>query len=97
MWHGYLVHLPRVSRNTIGVKVENYFTECLELSLLAGYAPRDKKLEIVYNLSSKFDSLKFFLKILWEMKMLDTNKYTVMSDKLSPVGKMIGGWLNMLR
>jgi len=68
----------------------------LELSLAAGYAKREEKILIVRRLNLKFDYLKFFLKLLWELKALDNNKYAAISTDLSTIGKMIGGWLKTL-
>ncbi|OGY41390.1 MAG: hypothetical protein A2Y82_00175 [Candidatus Buchananbacteria bacterium RBG_13_36_9] len=97
LWHGFLIHIPRLTRYTLGAKIDNIFTECLELSLLAGYSARETKLPLVQKLSVKFDALKFFLKLLWELKALDNKKYAALSQPLSEIGKMIGGWLNLLK
>jgi len=96
LWHGYFTRLPKTVRYSLGAKIENYFSECLELSLAAGYSKREKKILIVRRLNLKFDYLKFFLKLLWELKALDNNKYAAISDNLSTVGKMLGGWLKSL-
>jgi len=69
------------------------FTDCLELALLAGYTSRENKKVVVDKLSVKFDMLKFFIKLLWEIKAIDNNKMTILSGKLSSIGKMIGGWV----
>ncbi len=97
LWHSYLVHLPRLTRFTLGTKIDAYFIECLELSLLAGYAPRESKSAYLRKLSAKLDCLKFFLKILWELKALDQNKYISLSALLAEAGKMVGGWQKMFR
>jgi len=97
LWHGYLIHIPRLTRYTLGAKIDNIFTESLELSLLAGYSAKESKLLIIQKLSVKFDLLKFFLKLLWEMKVLDNKKYAMLSRPLSETGNMIGGWLNSLK
>jgi len=97
LWHGFLTHLPRLTRYTLGAKIDNVFTDCLELALLAGYAPRQDKLLLTQRLSTKVDSLKFFLKLLWELKALDTNKYALLSSPVAEIGKMVGGWLNLLK
>lgn len=97
LWHGFLIHIPRLIRYTLGAKIDNIFTECLELSLLAGYSARETKLPIVQKLSVKFDALKFFLKLLWEMKALDNKKYANLMIPLTEIGSMIGGWLNSLK
>jgi hypothetical protein len=97
LWHSFLSRLPRLTRFSLGVKIDNLFTDCLELALLAGYASREEKLKIIQKLSAKFDCLKFFLKILWELGALETKKYTVLSVPLAASGKMIGGWINIIK
>ncbi len=97
MWHDFLTSLPRLTRYTLGIRIDNIFTECLELAILAGYSARSEKLSIVQKLSTKIDALKFFLKLLWEIKCLDTKKYTGISTLLADVGKMAGGWSASLK
>lgn len=89
--------MPRHTRFTIGSRTDNLFTECLELTLFAGYASRDKKAETIQKLSAKFDALKFFLKLLWEIKGLNNQKYALLSQQLSVIGQMLGGWLNLFK
>lgn len=97
LWHACLNDLPRLTRYTLGIKIDNLFTDCLELSLLAGYSSRTEKLNIVQKLSTKIDAVKFFLKLLWEIKLLDSKKYANISTLLVEVGKMAGGWLASLK
>ena len=97
LWHNFLIHIPRLTRYTLGAKTDNIFIECLELSLLAGYSAKETKLPIVQKLSVKFDALKFFLKLLWEMKALDNKKYMALSQPIAEIGSMIGGWMNSLK
>lgn len=97
IWHEYLKNLPRLTRYTLGVKVDNIFTDCLELALMGGYAARTEKLIILQKLSTKVDCLKFFLKVLWEIKALDNKEYTAISVPVGEIGKMIGGWLKLFK
>ena len=97
LWHGYLNDLPRLTRYTLGIKIDNLFTDCLELSLLAGYSSRPEKLSVVQKLSTKIDALKFFLKLLWEIKALENKQYNPLSLPLVEIGKMAGGWLASLK
>jgi len=97
LWHGYLNNLPRHTKFTLGVRIDNLFSECLELALTAGYASKEDKKIFIQELSAKFDALKFFLKILWEIKGLNSQKYTNLSQILFCIGKMIGGWQNFFK
>lgn len=97
LWHGYLNNLPRHTKFTLGTKIDNLFTECIELALLAGYANKEEKRQFVKKLSAKFDALKFFLKILWEIGGLNKQKYICLSQTLAGIGRMIGGWQNLYK
>ncbi|MDD9951839.1 MAG: four helix bundle protein [Zetaproteobacteria bacterium] len=79
------------------MKIDSLYTDCLELALSAGYAPKAEKLRIVARLNTKIDALKFFLKVLWDLKGLDNNKYAILSTHLAEIGKMIGGWMKYLK
>ena len=47
-------------------------------------------------MSEKLDHLKYFITILWEMKTLDNTKYALLAEKLSTVGRMVGGLMSKL-
>ena len=97
LWHGFMDHLPRLTRHTLGAKIDNFFTDCLELALMASYAEKENKLQIIKRLSVKFDALKFFIKILWETNALDEKKYARISVSLNEIGRIIGGWLKIFQ
>lgn len=96
LWHGYLTNLPRLSRYTLGSKIDGLFTDTIEFILLAGYANREHKLTIVQKASTKLDTLKFFLNLAWELKLIDHQKYAALTPPLIALGKMLGGWLKTL-
>jgi hypothetical protein len=92
LWHGFLNQLPRLTRYSLGAKIDNLFTETLELILLAKYSNKDNKLVLLNKAIAKFDTLKFFLSILWQSKSLDNNKYLRLSKTLAEIGKIMGAW-----
>ena len=91
-----LQHLPRLTKHSLGEKIGSLFTDVIELILTAGFAARDNKLSITQKASIKLDTLKFFLQIAWELKILDNKKYISISSPLIEVGKMLGGWQRQL-
>ncbi|MCW1930034.1 MAG: four helix bundle protein [Candidatus Kerfeldbacteria bacterium] len=68
------------------------FVETLETIFLASTAQHTYKLAYIQKAVIKFDLLKFFLRIAWETKALDTKKYSFLSESLAAIGKMLGGW-----
>ncbi|OGZ24223.1 MAG: hypothetical protein A2896_00015 [Candidatus Nealsonbacteria bacterium RIFCSPLOWO2_01_FULL_43_32] len=85
------------SRYTIGTKIDSLFLETIELIIKASYSDKLEKLISLKNASVKLDLLKFFLQIAWEIKSLDNKKYILISEKLNEIGKMLGGWIKVLK
>lgn len=97
LWHDFLVDFPRLSKYTIGAKIDTMFTDILELLLLAKYTDKNSKTLLVNKTIAKLDSLKFFLQIAWEIKALDNKKFTRLSQPLVEIGRMLGGWRKQLQ
>lgn len=97
IWHAHYANFPRLSKFSLGNKIDFLFTDVVELLLLAGYANSEQKLQFVIKASAKLDLLKFFMQIAWEIRCLDHKKYAALSVPLNEIGKMIGGWLKQLQ
>ncbi len=92
-WQGALNHFPRLTRYTLGSKIDLLFCDVLENILLAAYSPRNEKFSFLRQANMKFDALKFFLTMAWELKYIETKKFGALSAPLSEVGKMLGKWM----
>lgn len=77
----------------MGAKIDALFLEAIELIVLASYSKPIDKHNLIVRASGKLDLVKFFLKLAWEMKLLDDKKYLAISTPLEETGKMLGGWL----
>lgn len=64
--------------------------------LIAGYTARERKLVMVQQASAKLDTLKFFLKVAWQAKALQSKKYAELSAPVAEIGRMLGGWRKQL-
>jgi len=76
----------------LGNKIESAFLDVLELSFSSVYLPPTHKIIQLGKAISKLDTLKFFCQIAWEGKLIPTEKYIALSEKLEEVGRMLGGW-----
>lgn len=92
LWHEVVQHTPKQYRYTLGAKIDKAFLEVIELVFTAGSLPKEKKLPYIQRAVSRFDLLKFFLQIAWEIKTLDNGKYIAISEPLGEIGRMLGGW-----
>ena len=96
LWHGALANMPRLSRYTLGARIDGLFLDVSEFAVQATYAARDQKRVLVVQANNTLDALNFFLKLAWEMKLVDNKKYLAISAPLTEVGRMLGGWKKQL-
>jgi hypothetical protein len=92
LWHEYRNNFPKKSRYTLGDKIDLLFLQTLELLFIASYQSKEKKLITLEMAVKKLDLLKFLLRISWELKVLDNQKFITLSEKLQEIGRMLGGW-----
>ncbi len=92
IWHEYLINLDKISRFSIGLKIDSLFVQTIENLFIASYKTREQKTVYLDRASDVFDLLKFMLQVAWEIKILDNKKYITLSQKLNEIGRMLGGW-----
>lgn len=88
---------PKNKRFTLGQKIDQTTLDLCELTITAGYLSREQKLPILQKISIKLDLLKILLRIAWETKCLNNNKYQILTSQLIEIGKMLGGWIKFFR
>ena len=91
-WQSYLNIAPKTSRYTLAETIDKYFVQTIESILVASFLEKQEKQPFIRKAIISLDTLKFLLYILWEIKALDTKKYTALSEKLAEAGKQLGGW-----
>ena len=92
LWQGYQTDFPKHLRYTLGGKIDQTFIEILENIFVASYQSINEKLPTIIIAIKKVDILKFFLQVSWELHALDNNKFILISEKVSELGRMTGGW-----
>ena len=88
---------PKSKRYSLGQKVDELSLNIIELVITAGYLPREQKLPVLQKVSIKIDLLKILLRLAWETKCLDNNKYQQLVSQLLEIGKMLGGWIKTVK
>lgn len=89
--------LPKSHRYSLGLKIDHLFCETIEAIATAAFLRREEKVAYVRAAIQKIDTVKVLLMILWEAKLLDTKKYSIVSAPLDEIGKMLGGWYGQLQ
>ena len=96
IWFQYYQTLPKTHRHTLGQRVDTILIETIEATATASFLGPMEKLPFVRLAIRKTDTVKILLMILWETDSLETKKYIHLSEKLEPVGRMLGGWHGQL-
>lgn len=91
-WYGYRDDMPKKSRYTLGDKIDSRFIQVLELLYTASYQSPLEKLPTIQRALSGIDTLKFLLRVAWELRVFDDKKYTALSAGLNEIGRQVGGW-----
>lgn len=85
-------HIPKSARYTIGTRIENKFLDLLEFTYVAYFTEKERKSEKLSECILVLDTLKFFLTVAWEAKLISNNKFEDIVRKLEEIGRMLGGW-----
>ena len=96
MWQSCISIIPKNSRYTLGGTIDKYFIQTIESILVASFLEKQEKQPFIRKAIISLDTLKFLLYILWEIKALDTKKFTALSEPLTTAGKQLGGWYGQI-
>jgi len=64
------------------------------MTVYASFLAHSEKLPYIKIAIRKVDTIKIFMQLIWEMKILVDTQYIDISEKLNKTGKMLGGWHN---
>lgn len=92
-FHEYRRIVSKADRFTIYERSENLIVDLIELFLEAGYTKGGNKSAILEKASVKLNTLRFFIRLMKETKVLDLKKYTTLQEKIGEIGRMLGGWI----
>lgn len=92
LWHAVVPHIPKTSRYTLASKVDALFLDVIELVFAASYEQPQEKIEKIGVANAKLGTLKFFLRIVWELKLIGDKKYIELSETFDTIGRILGGW-----
>ncbi|MFZ2720249.1 MAG: four helix bundle protein [Minisyncoccia bacterium] len=91
-WYECRDHLPMKSRYVLADRIDMHCIQTLELLFIASYQSREEKLPTIRTALRKIDILKSLIRIVWELRALDSKRYATLSEKIDELGRMLGGW-----
>lgn len=84
--------MERTGKYGLGGNIDITILKALELLRKSVYAPINKKLILLEEISDHIDSLRFFLQLAWETDLISQKDYALLSPEIENVGRIIGGW-----
>jgi len=93
----FLTDFPKNKRYTLGQKIDQITVEIIELTITAGYLPREQKLPVLQKISTKLEVLKILLRTALETKCINNNKYQPLAFQTFEIGRMLGGWIKTVK
>ncbi len=94
----YRVWLPvrrsmaRDERFGIGARIDTLLLDILETLRKASFVDTTSKPALLGTAIGIADSLRFFLQIAWENKLIANKQYEELAGAVEEIGRMTGGW-----
>ena len=92
-FHEYRKVIPKCDRFTIYDRSECVIIDIIESLIEAGYVSKANKVVILERASLKLNLLRFFIRLMKEVKAIDSKKYIVLQTIIDEIGRMLGGWI----
>jgi len=91
-WIAIERNLPKCERFGLGQRIDLLFTDLLDVLQRASFSPIESKISLLSDSLVKIDSLRFFIQLCWELKLIPSKQFTTLGKDVESIGKMIGGW-----
>jgi len=83
--------LPKTHKFNLGDRIVNQLYDLLEGLIKAKYA--SSKLTQLNNLNTQIDILRYQTRLLFEFKLLSTERYEYAINIINEIGIELGGWI----
>ncbi|MEK7583242.1 MAG: four helix bundle protein [Patescibacteria group bacterium] len=84
--------MPRVERFGIGTRIDSLFLDLLELLRKATYTSLQQKITVLEETNILIDSLRFFLQLAWEARLMKDEPYAKLGIAIEEIGRQVGAW-----
>lgn len=84
--------MARDERFGIGARIDILLLDLLETLRKASFVDTTSKPGVLGSAIGIADSLRFFLQIAWESKLIPTTQYGELAGAVEEIGRMTGGW-----
>jgi hypothetical protein len=84
--------MSRDERFGIGARIDTLLLDLLETLRKASFVDLANKPSLLGQAIGIADSLRFFLQIAWENKLMANKQYEELAAGVEEIGRMAGGW-----
>lgn len=85
--------VPKQDRYTLWQKCESLLIDVLEGILFASQQSKSDKLPTLEKTSVKLNFLRVCIRLMKDVKAIDSKKYILIEANLDEIGRMLGGWI----
>jgi len=89
-------HLEKRQRYSLGASLENSIMSLLQEIIMAKNSPKSLKATYLIKASSHLEISTLKLRLFLELNLINETKIFQTQNKLSEIGRMLGGWLKSL-
>jgi len=91
----YIISFPKTRRYTLGQRLDDSTLDIFEL--LFSIPNAKSKVETLMQISTKLDLIKVLLRLAKDNQAIKSNRYLELQATLQEIGKMLGGWIKVVR
>lgn len=85
--------VPKQDRYALWQKCENLLIDILQEILYASQQSKAQKLPTLEKASVKLNFLKVCIRLMKDIKAINSKTYIILEANLDEIGKMLGGWI----
>ena len=85
--------VPKQDRYTLWQKCESLLIEVLEGILYASEQSKQEKLPTLEKTSVRLNFLRICIRLMKDIRAIDSKKYVIIEANLDEIGRMLGGWI----
>ncbi|MDD4290228.1 MAG: diversity-generating retroelement protein Avd [Patescibacteria group bacterium] len=97
LFNDYRRFIPKQDRYTIFERSENIILFVLENIMQASSESKQDKLSTLEKTSTKLNMLRIFIRLMKDIKTIDTKKYLILENAVDEIGRMLGGWIRSIK
>lgn len=97
VFYGFRATVPKQDRYTIWQRSETLMIELIESIVLGSQMGKAEKLPTLERASSKISVIRVLIRLMKEVKAIDTKKYVALEEIVDEIGRMLGGWIRSVK